>query len=447
MKIVSNFDSGSIEVINATDINNIQLALVSDNKHQTRQWFHFRSEVQIGKQHIFRIINASESSFANAWRGYQAMASYDQKSWFRVDTQYIDGELLITHTPNSDQLFIAYFTPYSYQQHQALMQTVSAHPDVTIDSLLTTELANSVDLLTIGTPSEDKLAIWVIARQHPGETMAQWFSEGLINRLLTDNTMRETLLDKSVFYIVPNMNPDGSILGNHRTNAYGQNLNRCWGNPSQNECPEVHAVQQKMANTGVDLLLDIHGEEQIPYSFIMPAKAGCRNARLAKAFKDQLAQTTQDFQTKIDYGNYQAGERCCQSSCGSSQISQPCPCGVTNEATSCCEKNEKPAKESTCSTSSCCENTKELRKTSTCATNSCCEQTSQTNSCGKAQSGLMATEYVANTFNCLAMVLEMPFIDHLDNANAHSGWTAERSAQLGRDVLTPLLNFVTQEIS
>ena len=33
------------------------------------------------------------------------------------------------------------------------------------------------------TPLAPKKKVWLIARQHPGETMAEWFVEGLLQRL------------------------------------------------------------------------------------------------------------------------------------------------------------------------------------------------------------------------------------------------------------------------
>ncbi|MCD0229135.1 carboxypeptidase family protein, partial [Enterobacter hormaechei subsp. steigerwaltii] len=116
---------------------------------------------------------------------------------------------------------------------------------------------------------ESDLKIWITARQHPGETMAEWFVEGLLGRLLDpqDPTAR-TLLDRATFYIVPNMNPDGSALGNLRTNAAGANLNREWENPTVEKSPEVFFVREKMLETGVDLFLDIHGDEGLPFVFV-----------------------------------------------------------------------------------------------------------------------------------------------------------------------------------
>ena len=47
----------------------------------------------------------------------------------------------------------------------------------------------------------------------------------------------QRLLQHAVFYVVPNMNPDGSVRGNLRTNAAGANLNREWMTPSLETSP------------------------------------------------------------------------------------------------------------------------------------------------------------------------------------------------------------------
>ena len=113
------------------------------------------------------------------------------------------------------------------------------------------------------------LQIWVIARQHPGETMAEWWMEGFLDRALSvsdDETVG--LLKHARLHIVPNMNPDGSRRGHLRTNACGANLNREWLNPSMERSPEVMLVRDRMFETGVSFCLDVHGDESIPYNFL-----------------------------------------------------------------------------------------------------------------------------------------------------------------------------------
>lgn len=70
--------------------------------------------------------------------------------------------------------------------------------------------------------------------------MAEWFAEGLLERLTDQHdTISLRTLAKAVFYVVPNMNPDGSHRGHQRTNAAGANLNREWQNPRLDYAPEV----------------------------------------------------------------------------------------------------------------------------------------------------------------------------------------------------------------
>jgi murein tripeptide amidase MpaA len=38
----------------------------------------------------------------------------------------------------------------------------------------------------VATPLALRKEIWLIARQHPGESMAEWFVEGFLERLLDD---------------------------------------------------------------------------------------------------------------------------------------------------------------------------------------------------------------------------------------------------------------------
>ena len=312
-KISSNFDAGAITVIDSADSQNIRLALRGDNAASFSQWFYFRLQGAAYQPCRIRIENAGQSSYPEGWEDYQATASYDRSNWFRVPTRYEDGVLTIEHTPLAGSVYYAYFEPYSHEQHLNLLGDAQGSGLCQIGDLGSTAQGRDINLLTIGHQAASDLKIWIIARQHPGESMAEWFAEGLLSRLLDhqDPTAR-ALLDCATFYIVPNMNPDGAALGNQRTNAAGADLNREWQNPSPERSPEVYAVRQKMHETGVDLFLDIHGEEALPYVFA----AGCegnpsydaRLAALEAAFKTALRQASPDFQDEHGYPKTAPGQ-------------------------------------------------------------------------------------------------------------------------------------------
>ena len=170
-----------------------------------------------------------------------------------------------------------------------------------------------MSVLKIGQPSEDKKTIWITARQHPGETMAEWFVEGLLHKLLDDEDPHAAaLLSKAVFYVVPNMNPDGSVRGHLRTNAKGVNLNREWQTPSMENSPEVYLVLNKMRETGLDMHLDIHGDEAIPYNFVAGSEGipsyDDRLKDLEDSFKAALLTITPEFQDEHGYDKDEPGK-------------------------------------------------------------------------------------------------------------------------------------------
>lgn len=313
LKISTRFDAGAVVVKDLTDPQNIRLDIRPDNASEFLQWFYFRLQGAAYTPCVIHFENAAAAAYPAGWEDYQACASYDRQNWFRVATSYENGVLTIEHTPLSNSVYYAYFEPYSSEQHLNLLGDAQGSGLCQIDDLGSTVEGRDMNLLTIGNQVESDLKVWVIARQHPGETMAEWFVEGLLARLLDpqDPTAR-ALLDRATFYVVPNMNPDGSALGNLRTNAAGANLNREWLEPSLEKSPEVYYVREKMRETGVDLFLDIHGDEAIPYVFVAGTEGvpsySPRIADLEQRFKTAFAAASPDFQDKHGYEKDAPGE-------------------------------------------------------------------------------------------------------------------------------------------
>ncbi|PWE17762.1 hypothetical protein DDZ18_08900 [Marinicauda salina] len=306
MRVSSVFDSGNIVVKSAKTPGDIRLEIRKDNGSDFYQWFHFRLTGARGQDCVMTIENAAGAAYPDGWRDYRAVASTDRETWVRVPTDYVDGKLVIRHTPDADAVWYAYFAPYSMERHADLLARCQASPRARLDVIGETLDGRTLDRLVIGEPGEGKAVIWVTARQHPGETMAEWAAEGLLERLLdpADGVAR-ALLDRAVFHVVPNMNPDGSARGHLRTNAKGVNLNREWNKASPENSPEVHAVLERMAETGVDLFLDMHGDEALPHNFIAGGEGAPsftdEQGALLEAYKDALAAITPDFQTAKGY--------------------------------------------------------------------------------------------------------------------------------------------------
>ena len=306
MHISSHFDSGNIEVVDTSDATNIRLRIRKDVGDEHMQWFHFRLSGAQGVDCRLVIENAAQVSYPKAWSGYRVAMSYDREEWFRIDTTFENGELTIEHCPDTDSVWFAYFAPYSLERHYDLIGEALCHEEVSGHLLGLTVDGRDLDMLQIGEPGDGKRVLWVIGRQHPGESMAEWYMEGFLDRLLDDtDPLAHALLDKAVFYVVPNMNPDGSIRGHLRCNAAGANLNREWHAPTLEKSPEVYHTLNAMDALGCDFCLDVHGDEELPYNFIAGAEGipnwTDRLQQLQDTFCETLERANPDFQRVQGY--------------------------------------------------------------------------------------------------------------------------------------------------
>jgi len=313
MHISANFDGGNIEVVDATQASDIRLRIRKDHGAEHFQWFNYRVVGARDTALRMRLQNAGSASYPPGWENYQAVASYDREHWFRVPSSYENGELIIDHAPEFDAVQYAYFAPYTMEMHHDLIAACQTSSRCGLEVLGSTLDGQDLDLLTIGEPGPDKRSCWIIARQHPGETMAEWLMEGLLARLLDEeDPVARALLEGAVFHVVPNMNPDGSKRGHLRTNACGANLNREWQSPTMERSPEVYLVRERMRQTGVAYCLDVHGDEALPYNFIA-GPDGVRSVsdevRAAQvAYEAALEEANPDFQRVHGYPEAALGE-------------------------------------------------------------------------------------------------------------------------------------------
>lgn len=155
----------------------------------------------------------------------------------------------------------SYFPPYSYGRHLNLVSKCADHAN--IESVGQTLDGREIELISVGVGN---LSCWIIHRQHPGETMAEYYAEGLLTRLLGLDTggkldeQTRRLLSLYKFYIVPCMCLDGVVRGHLRTNGCGANLNREWATkrfyeaPTLERSPEVYYVLNRMDQTVSNLI-------------------------------------------------------------------------------------------------------------------------------------------------------------------------------------------------
>lgn len=414
ISITDSFDGGNIKFISQSELVpssldpqrlecTITLQIKPDVYTESEQashmqYFAFRSFVSGLRSDVtesivvkYEIENAHAVSFPYAWPGTticytnKSMEACDDDYWKRnLTTDYADGKLVWEH--NHDMVgstFFAYYPPYSYNRHLKLIADCSARIsrdsplaeyNPSVESLGTTTEGREMECISIG---KGKLTAWIIHRQHPGETMAEFYAEGLLHRLfgvgaaVDDATKR--MLAQYRMYIVPCMCPDGAVRGHIRTNGAGANLNREWATvdssyeaPTLTRSPEAYHVLNKMDETGCDFFLDVHGDESIPYVFfngpVLTPVWGDRMEHLHAYFVSRYEKANSDVQK--EYG-YLPPENA--------------------EAT-----------------------IKTLNK---------------------------ASKQVSNRFNCLGLTMEMPYKDCATNPDPEYGFSPGRAKQLGRDLV------------
>ncbi len=302
LSITSAFDGGNIRLV-AIEGDRIDLEIVKDNQSDFYQWFHFRLAGAARRAVEIRILNCGGSAYPNGWEGYRACMSRDREHWERVDTSHAGGILTIRATPATNTVWFAYFAPYTMERHHDLVAEIAEHPEADYRSLGRTLDGQEIDYFRIG---RGPLSVWLYARQHPGETMAEYWMEGAFEKLLDDSDpVSRRLREKATFHIVPNMNPDGSRRGHLRTNAVGVNLNREWHAPSAERSPEVFHVLEEMDRTGVDFAMDVHGDEAISANFLAGFEGipGWNEAQQAlfDGVSDAHVRLSPDFQTDKGY--------------------------------------------------------------------------------------------------------------------------------------------------
>ncbi len=368
MKIDCDFDGGSIDVLVANDPADVTLSLRRDNAADFSHWFFFRVRVAPGTVCGFRVENAGESTYPEGWTDYRVCVSYDGDTWLRLPSNYSAGELRFRVRAERDLLTFACFAPYTTERYEDLLERVRASERARVLEIGRTVQGRPMNVVAFGDQGRSLHRVWIVAHQHPGETMAGFCAEGIVDRLLDpSDEVAAALLARAEVYVVPRMNPDGSALGNHRTNAAGRDLNREWSSPSEEASPEVACVRRALEERGVDVFLDLHGDESVPYVYAYGARgiqgSSERLSALEDRFCDALARLDPDFQ---------------------------------RERT---RENDMPVEG-------------DLR---------------------------LATSYVAERFDCLALGIEMPFTDNHLRPDEEQGWSPERSRSLGRSLVGAVL--------
>jgi murein tripeptide amidase MpaA len=317
LEIDSAFECANIEV-RQIDATGADLAIRFDSNGPWYQWFYFRVRGGAERLLTLRIVNAGQSAYPDGWKEYRACVSRDNVNWRRAETRYGDGVLEIRHTPQTDETWFAFFAPYDLARFGRWLDAARTDPDIAVRTIGKSVDGRDITALSVGAGPKQ---VWLIGRQHSGETMASWWMEGALARL-TDaaDPLAARLRTIASIHMAPLVNIDGAARGNLRGNAAGIDLNRQWHGPDPEKAPEVAAVLAAMDRTGADFALDVHGDETLQHVFTDgcdhdPAATPEQVAGVA-AFNAALLKASPAFQTTVGYpvtyGGDGAPGMCCR---------------------------------------------------------------------------------------------------------------------------------------
>ncbi|KAM6409380.1 cytosolic carboxypeptidase 4 [Rhynochetos jubatus] len=281
----SKFESGNLR--KAIQVREFEYDLIMNadvNSNQHHQWFYFEvRDMKLAVPYRFNIINCEK--FNSQFNYGMQLVMYSVKEalqgrpcWLRAghDICYyknhyccsaaagggVRGKFYYTLTfsikfPHKDDVcYLAYHYPYTYS-------TMMSHLDILKQNrnpkkvywrqqtLCQTLGGNPCPLLTITAMPESKKRedleqfssrpyVFLMARVHPGESNASWVMKGTLEFLVGSDPIADLLRKCFIFKIVPMLNPDGVINGNHRCSLSGDDLNRQWLTPSSQLHPTIY---------------------------------------------------------------------------------------------------------------------------------------------------------------------------------------------------------------
>ncbi|WP_339863281.1 M14 family metallopeptidase [Paremcibacter congregatus] len=168
-------------------------------------------------------------------------------------------------------LWVAAQEILSSQQHNLWMVAqAKKHDFLSLYKLGSSPQGRAIFKLESHRDQNDKDAVFLVGRQHPPEVTGALAMMPFMETLLADTDLARSFRAQFRLVMVPNLNPDGVDMGNWRTNAGGQDLNRDWGPFRQPETQLMHQELDRFRDNKAGklaLMLDFHStHENLIYS-------------------------------------------------------------------------------------------------------------------------------------------------------------------------------------
>ena len=203
-----------------------------------------------------------ELDYKNYKHRYYPKLSKDKKKWTKIDEIFIskkeDGKIvIIDFLPSNQKEYVAsqeLITDFWYDEWYNELESSGR---VKREIIGFSVLRNPIHMFFVVNIRNNTYILY-LGRQHPPEVTGALAMKSFINKLLTENFLTDSFLDRYNILFVPLMNPDGVMNGFWRYNANKKDLNRDWGNFTQPETDAVYKKLIKLSNKKLVLFIDFH---------------------------------------------------------------------------------------------------------------------------------------------------------------------------------------------
>ena len=262
----ADFESGSIGEAVFLSPSRLQFTASAGSSRRPR-WFYFALE-NCGVPAVrCELTNADECLGPRQdWRHARPVFSADGRHWERVArTEYVEdspdaGHFAFTVPIVGFTTYVAYCYPYTTTDLAALLGGLPERQGLRVEELCRTESGRGIPYLKLGNHRDPAHNVWLLARQHAGETPASFTVEGLIQWFCRlEPPVLESLGD-TAYHIVPMVDVDGVAMGRYGKDQAPVDFNRDWRD--RPVLPEIaallNAIRKAHEQRPTDLVVDIH---------------------------------------------------------------------------------------------------------------------------------------------------------------------------------------------
>ena len=269
-------------------------------------WFYFKV-ISDGKKPLEFVVENASGAHQTGWRWKitKPVFSTDGNTWVRAQsTRYASlrhrlwrrgikllgkPEFRFRAPTAAETLWVAYFNPYTNTDLNVFIEEIRNSPGVTLSSIGKSEEGRDIVRVDInGSGKKRQGKIWVICREHPGETPASFVCEGMIQALL-EHPAGKRLQEVYSFSFVPILNVDGVAHGYYYHNANGVNLAFDWEEFRSIEARTVRDVVAKDIEKGaMRMMINLHS-----------ANDPTKGHYFLEMSESELSPTDREFQRRI----------------------------------------------------------------------------------------------------------------------------------------------------